>query len=66
MVWVFGITGFIIGFAAGLYILKIWLKDKSREELMTDKSLHLSYGVFVWLIAVIGSAMSVFLYRNYF
>ena len=66
MLWISGIGGFVIGFAAGLYILKIWLKDKSREELMMDKSLHVSYGGFVWLIAAIGAAMGVYLYRHYF
>ena len=66
MVWVFGIIGLVIGFVAGVGMMRVWLKDKTREELLTDKSLHLSYGLFVWLVAAIFSYISVWIYRTYF
>ena len=66
MVWLVGIAGFVIGFIGGIYMLKRWLKDRSNEELVTDKSLHHTYGVFVWMVAAVTSAAAIWIYKIYF
>lgn len=66
MVYLFGIVGFIGGFAAGLLIINQFLKDMSRRTLMEDKSLHRTYGVAVWLMAVLGSYIGVWMHGRYF
>ncbi len=53
MVWVFGIVGFISGFLLGQVFLMKWLKNKSREELLNDRSLKWKYGLFNWGIAIL-------------
>lgn len=44
--------GLIFGFLAGLGVLNIVLKDKTRDELKTDKYLQRKYGSLCWLIAL--------------
>lgn len=66
MVYLFGISGFIGGFILGLFVISLFLKDKSRDELVKDKSYHWKYGVLVWLIAAFTSWASVQFFREYF
>lgn len=49
-----GFIGFLFGFYAGLLILKVRLRDKTREELMTDKTLWWRNGWIVWATALFG------------
>ena len=37
-----------------------------EEELLTNKSLHTTYGIFVWLVAGLTSAAAVWIYKSYF
>jgi hypothetical protein len=66
MSWVVGIIGFIVGFAAGQMLLLHMLKDRSREELLSDRNLKWKYGTFNWLIAIATCLSFLALYRYYF
>ncbi len=66
MIWAVGILGFICGFSAGLLCLKRWLADRSNGELLHDKNLQRTYGLFVWAVAAITSACAVWAYQYYF
>ncbi len=61
MVYVFGIAGFILGFVAGLFVIHLFLKNLSRRELVQDKSLRWTYGLAVWIMAGIGTALGLWL-----
>ena len=49
------IAGLIIGFALGLGILNVLLKDKTKQELKTDKALQRKYGSLGWAVALLGA-----------
>lgn len=66
MVWAVGILGFVVGFVGGVNLIKRWLSDRSKEELLTDKNLHTTYGIFVWMVAGLTSAAAVWIYKTYF
>ena len=63
MIYLFGLGGFIAGFVLGQMILSILLKDRTRRELMTNKALHLRYGLFNWLLAGLGLWLGIQLYH---
>lgn len=65
MIYVAGFFGFISGFCLGLMILKHLLKDRKPEELLENQSLKWTYGIFNWLIAVLGAYAAVIVYRMY-
>jgi len=62
MVYVAGIIGFLAGFILGQLLLIRWLKDRSRKDLLTDKSLHYRYGIFNWLLSILCCYLSVKFY----
>lgn len=66
MVYVIGLLGFIGGFLAGQFILLKMLKDRSKDDLMNNKSLHVTFGLLNWAIAGIGAYLCVTLYQIYF
>lgn len=66
MVYVFGIIGFIGGFSMGVFLIGMFLRDKSGKELMQNKTYRWTYGVLVWLVAAFGAWAGVFVYRQYF
>lgn len=66
MVYVIGILGFISGFVLGLRILGYLLRDRSREDLLSDKGLRMSYGLLTWAIAGFCSYGAIVLFRYYF
>jgi ABC-type antimicrobial peptide transport system permease subunit len=66
MVYIVGIIGFIGGFIVGQFLLLHMLRDRSREDLLNNKALRWSYGVFNWLIAAVGAYSFVSLYNLYF
>jgi hypothetical protein len=66
MIYVFGILGFIGGFALGQMVLYFLLRQYSREELLNDKNLRWTYGILNWLIALLGSYSFVVVYQQYF
>ena len=65
MVYVVGFFGFLAGFALGQLLLVRWLKDRSREDLLNDRNLRWSYGVFNWLVAGLCCWLSVVMYNQY-
>lgn len=61
MVYVFGISGFVLGFIAGLFVIRLFLKNVSRRELLHDRSLRWTYGLAVWLMAGLGVGLGLWL-----
>ncbi len=55
MVYVAGIIGFLCGFAFGIGIINLFLRNRSKRELLNDKSLRWTYGVAVWIVAGLGA-----------
>ena len=66
MSWVIGIFGFFMGFASGQYFLLRWLKDKSQSELLNNKNLRYTYGLFNWGMAIMGCISALWIYHHYF
>lgn len=66
MVYVLGTIGFIGGFVLGLAILRVLLKDRSTQELLEDRGLKWTYGLFCWVVAAAGAYSCVTLYNLYF
>jgi hypothetical protein len=60
MEWVVGIVGLLVGFGFGQWILLRLLKDRSKYDLLNDKSLRWKYGLLGWAIA--GATCAVFLW----
>ena len=66
MVYFIGVIGFIGGFMAGQMLLYFLLRNRSREELLSDKYLKWQYGVLNWLVAILGSYSFISIYERYF
>lgn len=66
MVYLFGIGGFVLGFILGIGMIAAFLRGKSNKELLEEKSLRWTYGIGVWIIAVMGSCAGVQIYMIYF
>ena len=65
MVYLFGIIGFIVGFAFGLMLLYVLLRHRSNRDLLTDDSLKLKFGLLNWALAALGCYLFVQLYYQY-
>jgi len=66
MVYLVGTIGFFSGFVLGIFILNALLSDRSRRELLEDRGLKWTYGLFAWIIAGITSYAAVQSYYIYF
>ncbi len=66
MVWLAGLVGFIGGFVVALVILNHLLRGVDRQELLTNKSLRLKYGLIAWGIALVGALCAVTMAKIYF
>ncbi|MEM6780678.1 MAG: hypothetical protein AAF569_02320 [Pseudomonadota bacterium] len=66
MVYLIGILGFIGGFILGVMLIGIFLKSRSKQELMENKSIRWTYGVFVWFVAGLTAWAAVTTYNQYF
>ena len=66
MVYVVGTIGFFGGFALGVIILNRLLADRSRAELLEDRGLKWTYGLFAWIVAAVSSYAAVQSYNVYF
>jgi undecaprenyl pyrophosphate phosphatase UppP len=64
MIFAFGVIGFILGFAAGLFIINLFLRHYSKKDLLKDKSLRWTYGLAVWIFAGLGAGIGVWLYER--
>lgn len=65
MVYLYGIIGFIAGFSLGLGVINVMTRSYSSRELLNNKSLRWTYGLFVWLFAGIGGYGGVWLFNNH-
>lgn len=63
MVYLFAVIGFVLGFYAGLMLLKRLLKDYSRAELVQNRSLWRKYGSLCWLIAFAGMGLAILIFK---
>lgn len=63
MVYIFGFFGFMIGFGVGLGIINVILRNRSIEEIRTDKTAKWKYGVVVWFVAILGAYIGVWIYN---
>ncbi len=66
MVYLFGILGFIGGFALGLMIIGQFLRGVKNRELIENRSYRWTYGVAVWVMAAIGAYVGVWMHGRYF
>lgn len=66
MVYVVSIFGFIGGFALGLFLIQFFVKGKTNEELVRDKSLHWKYGAIPWVVAIFAAYSALELYSAFF
>lgn len=66
MVYLFGILGFICGFAFGLGVVNVLTRGYSGQELVEKKVLRWTYGLAVWLMAGLGAWGGVFIHARYF
>lgn len=66
MVYLIGILGFVSGFCLGVMLIGLFLKNRSKKELIENKSYRWTYGVFVWIVAGFGSWAAVSAYHQYF
>jgi hypothetical protein len=64
MVYLIGIIGFIGGFSCGIFMIGQFLRHKPKRDLVQDKSLRWTYGLFVWVMAAAGAYSAVWIYRN--
>lgn len=63
MVYLIGFLGFAGGFAFGQVLLMLWLKDRTRKELLTDRDLRFRYGLFNWGLAALCCYLAVKTYQ---
>ncbi len=66
MVYIFAVIGFFMGFGVGLGTINVLLRHRSKKDIQSDKSLRWSYGLMVWLFAILGGWLGVWACNNYF
>ena len=62
MIYLFGVIGFALGFAAGLFVINLFLRAYPTSQLVKDKSLRWTYGFAVWVFAGLGAWAGVWLH----
>ncbi len=65
MIYIVGTIGFVFGFVLGQMALMVMLRQRSNREILKDKSIHWSYGLFNWLLAGLGAWLAASLYALY-
>lgn len=66
MIYVSGMTGFIGGFILGQMIIYFLLRHRRREDLLADRNLRWTYGLFNWIVAALGAYSFVLMHQAYF
>lgn len=62
MIYGVGFIALLGGFALGQALLAWLLRDRSREDLLKDRSLRI-YGVLNWLVAILFATAAVSVYK---
>ncbi|MCB1529401.1 MAG: hypothetical protein H6853_02865 [Rhodospirillales bacterium] len=65
MVYIYGVIGFVGGFAWGLFMIHLFLRGRSARELLENKSLRWPYGLFVWMVAAGGLYAGLWMYETH-
>jgi hypothetical protein len=66
MVYIFAFVGFVFGFAVGLGVINVMLRNRKINEVREDQSSKWIYGLTVWGTAFIGLWLGLTIYNNYF
>lgn len=66
MIYVITIIGFIGGFMLGLFLIQLFLKNKSNKELLGDKGLKWKFGLVPWVTAVAGAYCTMMIWTEFF
>jgi hypothetical protein len=66
MVYIFGAFGLAFGFAIGLGVINVLLRNRSMNDIKDNKSARWTYGLTVWGLAAIGCWLGVGIYNQYF
>lgn len=66
MVYLFGFLGFALGFAVGLGVINVLLRNRTVSEVKKDRSARTVYGLFVWLCAVVGVFLGLWAHSMFF
>ena len=64
MIYIAGLIGFILGFVLGLMLLSFLLRNVSKEDILNDPYIKWKYGIINWLLAIIGSYISIAIYER--
>jgi hypothetical protein len=62
--WIYGVSGFITGFILGMAANLYLLRDTPRENLRTDKKLQKRFGALNWGMAFLGMAIALVIARH--
>lgn len=65
MVYVFGFFGFVMGFAIGLGVINVLLRNYPKEEIQDNKAFRI-YSIAVWIFAIFGGWLGVWVHNNHF
>lgn len=66
MVYIFAFVGFAFGFAIGLGIINVLLRNRKIDDVRQNSSAKWTYGLAVWGLAFIGLWLGLTIYNNYF
>lgn len=66
MVYIFAFVGFVMGFGVGLGLINVILRNKSMDEIKSDKSLRWRFGLLVWLFAIFGGWAGIWIHNYNF
>lgn len=66
MVYIVGLAGLLLGFAAGQLLLLMLLRNRSNKEILTDRGIKWTYGLLNWIVAGAGAYAAVLLYGIFY
>lgn len=66
MVYIFAFFGFVVGFAIGLGVINVLLRNRKISDVRSDASAKWTYGLAVWGVAFGGLWLGLTIYNNYF
>lgn len=66
MVYIFAFFGFVMGFAIGLGVINVLLRNRKINDVRSDKTAKFAYGLMVWILAFGGLWLGLTIYNTYF